>query len=291
VSEDPGASRGARPRTGQRRSSKGLLGVAIVVSAVAVATFAPQIAPYSPTRQAILNRFAPPVWLGGSPAHPLGTDGLGRDVLSRIIHGSRISVFVGVAAVILQGGLGTTLGLLAGYYGGRVDGLIMQVADVQLALPFLILTLAIVAVLGPGLENVILSLGITGWVLYCRTVRGEVLSLRERDFIHAARALGMPNTRILARQILPNVLPSLVVIGTLQVPRMILFEASLSYLGLGIQPPTPSWGAMVAEGRDVVALAWWVATLPGLAIMTTVLGMNLLGDSLRDRLDPYQRGR
>lgn len=273
------------------RNSKAMLGIVIVAAALALAVFADLISPYSPTAQTITNRLAPPFWLGGSFEHLLGTDALGRDLLSRIIHGSRVSIAVGLVAVLIQGGVGTVLGLFAGYYGKRVDDVIMRIADIQLALPFFVLALAVVAVLGPGLWNTILALGLTGWVLYGRAVRGEVLSVREREFVDAARLLGASNRRIVFRHIFPNVTNSLIVIGTLQVARMIIFEASLSYLGLGVQPPTPTWGGMIADGRDVISIAWWVATLPGLAVMITVLGVNLLGDYLRDQLDPHGRER
>lgn len=255
---------------------------------IVTAVLAPLLAPYSPDAQDITRRFAPPLSAPDGQLLLLGADALGRDILSRIIFGSQISLIVGIGAVLVQGGLGVFLGLLAGYYP-RLDNVIMRVADVQLGVPFFVLALAVIAVLGPGLNNIILVLGVTGWVLYARVVRGEVLSIRRREYIEAARVIGSADARILVRHILPNVTSSIIVIATLEVARMIIAEASLSFLGLGVQPPTPTWGGMVADGRNYVAVAWWVSTFPGLAILLTVLGINLLGDWLRDTLDPNLR--
>jgi len=221
--------------------------------------------------------------------HLLGTDDFGRDVLSRLIFGSRISLLVGFSSVLVQLGVGGSLGLTAGYYRGRADQIIMRIADIQLAVPFLVLALAVVAVLGPSLWNVILVLGVTGWVSYGRVLRGQVLAVREQQYVEAARALGAPDLRILLTHILPNVTNSVIVIASLEVARMIIAEASLSFLGLGVQPPTPTWGGMVAQGRNFITVAWWIATFPGLAIFLTVLGINLFGDWLRDLLDPTAR--
>ncbi len=264
------------------------LGASIVGAVIVTAVLAPLLAPYSPDAQDITRRFAPPLSAPDGQLLLLGADALGRDILSRIIFGSQISLIVGIGAVLVQGGLGVFLGLLAGYYP-RLDNVIMRVADVQLGVPFFVLALAVIAVLGPGLNNIILVLGVTGWVLYARVVRGEVLSIRRREYIEAARVIGSADARILVRHILPNVTSSIIVIATLEVARMIIAEASLSFLGLGVQPPTPTWGGMVADGRNYVAVAWWVSTFPGLAILLTVLGINLLGDWLRDTLDPNLR--
>jgi peptide/nickel transport system permease protein len=272
------------------RSYVGLLGLVLTGAMLLVAVFAPLLAPYDPVHQNLAKALSPPSWQEGSGSvHIMGTDYLGRDVLSRVLYGTRISFLVGFVAVAVQGCVGTLLGLVAGYYRGRVDELTMLLADVQLALPFLVLALATVAVLGTSLKNVILVLGIVGWVSYGRIVRGEVFSIREREFIFAARVTGATGLRILLRHVLPNVTSSIIVVATLQVARMIVAEASLSFLGLGVQPPTPSLGRMVAEGRDYITTAWWVATFPGLAIFLTVLGINLFGDWLRDFLDPTAR--
>jgi peptide/nickel transport system permease protein len=266
--------------------------LAVIVLVVLCAVFAPQIAPHDPVSQDLASRLAPPVWMpGGTTTHLLGTDALGRDLLSRMIHGARISLLVGLAAVAVQGSVGAFLGLLAGYFGGRVDVAISRVTEVQLAIPFYVLAIAVMSVLGPGLRNVILVLGVTGWVIYGRVVRSEVLSVREQVYVEATRALGSSNARILFRHVLPNVTSSLLVISTLEVARMIIAEASLSYLGLGVLPPTPTWGGMVSEGRNWVTTSWWVSTLPGVAIFVTVLGVNVVGDFLRDVLDPTLRDR
>ena len=271
---------GQRLRT-VRRHWVGLLSAGFLVLVALVAVLANLVAPYSPVETDVVHRLIPP----GGPGHLLGTDQLGRDIFSRIVFGARTSLLVGLASVAIQSTIGMLCGLCAGYYR-RVDNVLMRLADIQLAIPFLILALSVIAVLGPGLQNVIVVLGITGWVSYARVIRGEVLAIREREFVEAARALGAASPRIIFRHILPNVLAAGMVIGTLQTATVITAEASLSYLGLGVQPPTPAWGLMVADGRDLIAIAWWVATLPGLAILTTVMAINLLGDWLRDVLDP-----
>ena len=269
-----------------------LVSTLILVGVFVSAVFAPILAPYDPTDQHLEARLIPPAWSpAGTPRHVLGSDALGRDLLSRIIYGSRISLIVGFAAVAVQGTMGGVLGLLSGYLGGRVDAVIMRIADVQLAVPFFVLAIAIMSVLGPGLRNMIIVLGISGWVIYCRVVRSQVLSVRELDYVEAARAIGGKYPRIIFRHVLPNVLSSFLVISTLEVARMIISEASLSYLGLGVQPPTPTWGGMVADGRNWVMTSWWVSTLPGIAIFATVLAVNVLGDFLRDWLDPTLRLR
>ena len=269
------------------RNKAALLGLLILIVISTAAVAAPLLAPVDPTIQEVTQRLKPPGW--GTPdgrINLLGTDHLGRDILSRLIYGARISLVIGLSAVALAGTLGTLLGLVAGYRGGRVDDLIMRATDTMLAMPFILLALAVIAVLGPSLRNIIFVLGITSWVSYARIVRAEVLTLRTREFIVATLALGSGGRRIVFRHLLPNVLTPVIVIATLEVARMIILESALSFLGLGVQPPTPTWGGMLADGRAYLSTAWWQATFPGLSIMLTVLGINLLGDWLRDVLDP-----
>jgi peptide/nickel transport system permease protein len=266
-----------------------VIGATLVAVIVLAAALAPWLAPADPSAQDISRRVRPPFWSGGDLSDPLGTDALGRDMLSRLLFGARVSLLVGLSAVAIQGAVGATLGLAAGYFKGRSDMLIMRVADLQLSIPPVVLAIAVIAVLGPSLVNVILILGLTGWPYYGRLVRSEVLSVRERDFVLAARSIGASHSTIVRRHVLPNVTTSLIVAATFAVPLMIVAEASLSFLGMGVPPSVPTWGAMVADGRDYLAVAWWVATLPGLAILWVVLGINLLGDGLRDALDPRTR--
>lgn len=270
-------------------SKPALFGAIVVMGVIASAIFAPLIAPYDPVAQDIPRRLSPPTWSFAPGTYFLGGDGLGRDILSRIIYGSQISLIVGLCSVAVAGTIGVILGAIAGYYGGRLDSLIMRLVDMQMAIPFLVLAIAVVAVLGPSLQNIIIVLGVTGWVTYSRVVRGQVLAVREATYIEAARAIGAGNVRTMFGHVLPNVATSVIVIATLEVARMIIAEASLSFLGLGVQPPTPSWGGMVAEGKDVLSIAWWLSAFPGLAILFTVLGINLLGDWLREVLDPRLR--
>jgi peptide/nickel transport system permease protein len=273
-------------------SPAGVVGAVIVTLVVAVAILAPWISPYDPGKQNIRQRLTPPAWVvGGSPEYLLGTDGLGRDILSRTIYGSRISLIVGLLATLVSGGIGVFLGLVAGYYRGRVDGLISRVCDVQQAIPFLVLAIAVVAMLGSGLLNLIIVLAITTWINYFRIVRGEVLSVREEQYVWAARSVGCSNVRIILRHVLPNVTASIIVVSTLLVANMIIFEASLSFLGLGVPPSIPTWGRIVSNGREYVTSAWWISLFPGLAILLTVMGMNLLGDWLRETLDPKGKVR
>ncbi len=273
-----------------RRGRTGLVGAIIVVTMVITGVFAPLLAPHSPTIQDLEKRLRPPAWMAGSnPSDVLGTDQLGRDILSRIVYGSRVSLTVGVMAVAISGGLGVLLGLVAGYYGGFADTVIMRVADIQLAFPFILLAILIVAIVGSGLQNIIIVLGIAGWMLYARIVRGEVLSVREQEYVQAARSIGAGDLRILLRHILPNVMAPVIVIATFAVANVIIAEAALSFLGLGVEPSIPTWGGMLADGRAYVGTAWWLATFPGLAIMLTVLGINLIGDWVRDILDPRLR--
>lgn len=266
---------------------------AIALSIVVVcAIAAPWIAPHDPTSQDISLRLHPPAWqAGGTWSYPLGHDVLGRDVLSRIIYGARISLLVGFGAVVVQGAIGITLGLIAGFFGGKIDSIIMRVTDLQYALPFLVLALAVMAVLGQSLRNVILVLGITGWVYYARLVRAEVLTVRRHDYIEAATAIGATNLRLIVKHVLPNVMASIIVVASLEVARMIIAEASLSFLGMGVPPSIPSWGGMVSDGRGYVATAWWVSAFSGAAIFVTVTSINLVGDWLRDELDPTMKGK
>lgn len=272
------------------KSRTATVGLILLLLVACSALLAPWLAPYDPLTQNLGQRLLPPAWMKGSVAtHLLGTDHLGRDILSRIIYGSRVSLLVGLISVLISGLLGTALGLLAGYFPGRLEALIMFLADVQLAFPFILLALAVMAVLGTGLQNVIIVLGITGWVVYGRLVRAEVLSLRQKEFVEAARALGQKDSLIILRHILPNLLPTVIVIASLRVASMIIAESSLTFMGLGVEPDIPTWGSMLADGRGYITSAWWVAAFPGLAIMLTVLSINLLGDWLRDVLDPRLR--
>ena len=263
-----------------------LFGVGVLLVVVVAAIFGARLAPFDPDAQDIMLRLLPPWSPGDDGIHVFGTDALGRDVLSRLIVGARVSLLVGLAAVALSAFVGVTFGLLAGYEDRYLGRVLMGITDVQLAIPFLVLALAVVAVLGPSLANLIAVLGLTNWVQYARVIRAETLVLREREFIEAARAIGAGTPRILLCHLLPNVGPSVVVISALLVAKMILFEASLSFLGLGVPPSMPTWGGMIADGRDYIANAWWVAALPGLALFVTVIAINLIGDRLRDMLDP-----
>ena len=269
------------------RHPLGVMGSIVLLLVFGSAMFADYLAPHEPNKQRLMARFKPPVWApGGSAAYPLGTDNVGRDMLSRIIHGSRISLVVGFAAVGISMLIGVTLGLLSGFLGGRVDATIMGLVDIMLAFPPLILAFAMVAVLGPGIGNIILVLGFTGWERYARVVRAEVLALREREFVQAARAIGVPTSQIIFSHIMPNTFSSVIVMATLQTAQTILAEAALSFLGLGTGRTYPSWGQMIALGRDYINVAWWLSTFPGLAILLTVLAINLIGDRARDLLDP-----
>lgn len=269
------------------KSKTGLVGLIIVLAMSLMAIFAPSIAMYDPAKTDVVHRLLPPFWIdGGSMDYPLGTDNLGRDVLSRIIYGSRISLLVGISSVILAGIIGMFFGLIAGFYGKVWDFIIMRTVDSFLAIPNILFMLIILAVLGPSLTTLILVLGGTSWVVYARMVRSETLSVKERDFVRSARAIGAKDYRIITKYILPNVISSFIVIATLNVASTIILEASLSFLGLGIQSPDVSWGLMLSDGRQYIATSWWVATFPGVAITVTVLGVIFLGDWLRDILDP-----
>jgi len=271
----------------RRLSFRAVFGLTVLLCIGGAAVLAPQIAPWDPARQMLLKRLRPPMWEArGLREHPLGTDHLGRDILSRVLYGGRISLGVGLSAVTLSCLVGVTLGLLAGFHGGRTDAFIMRVVDVFLAIPYILLAMGVVFALGASLLNVILVMALTRWVQFARIVRADVLSIREREFVSGARARCNRSTRLLLRHVLPNALTPIIVVATLELAFMIIYESALSFLGLGVQPPTPTWGWMLSDGRNYVATAWWLATFPGLAIMLTVLAVNLLGDWLRDTLDP-----
>jgi peptide/nickel transport system permease protein len=284
------AATAVEPRAGlarRRLSFRAVFGITVLVVMSGAAILAPQIAPWDPARQMLMKRLRPPAWEArGLREHPLGTDHLGRDLLSRIVYGGRISLGVGLSAVTLSALIGVTFGLLAGFHGGRTDAVVMRVADVFLAIPYILLAMGVVFALGPSLLNVILVMAVTRWVQFARIVRADVLSIREREFVSGARARGNRSLRLLLRHVLPNALTPIIVVATLELAFMIIYESALSFLGLGVQPPTPTWGWMLADGRNYIATAWWLATFPGLAIMLTVLAVNLLGDWLRDTLDP-----
>ena len=269
------------------RRRTALFGLLVVLGVVLAAAFASVVAPFDPLEQDIGQRLREPGWQDAQGhVHPLGTDHLGRDILSRIVFGSRIALVVGLAAVLISGVLGMLIGLVAGYFGGRVDDFLMRLADIQLAFPFILLAIAVIGVLGPSLRNIIIVIGVSSWVVYARVVRGEVLSIREREYVQAAIALGSQHWRVLRHHVLPNTFTPWLVVATLDMARVIVIESALSFLGLGVQPPTPTWGGMLADGRVYLSTAWWLATFPGLAILITVLGINLFGDGLRDTLDP-----
>src|SRR6267142_5340833 len=260
----------ARASRARRTRWMALGGGVFVLVLVVVALAAPLIAPYDPIRQSLRGRLAAPTLAGADgKAHLLGTDHLGRDVLSRAIYGARVSLLVGLAAVVVGGIVGASLGLLAGFRGGWTDSIVMTLADAQLAFPFILLAIGIIAVLGPSFPTLILVIGLSGWVSYARVLRAQVLGLRTREFVDAVQALGGSAVRVVLRHIVPNVLSSLIVIATLELARAIVLEATLSFLGLGIQPPTPSWGGMIYEGREYLDSAWWISTWPGLVLMAT----------------------
>jgi peptide/nickel transport system permease protein len=266
------------------------IGMVLVLLFVAAAVFAPLIEPHDPLAQDVARRLKPPGYMDqNAGAFLLGTDGLGRDILSRLIEGARVSLLVGLGGAAIAAILGTALGLTAGYSGGWRDSVIMRLVDVFQAIPFTILAIAVAVILGPSLRNVIIVLGISSWVNYARIVRGETLAHRNSEIVVAAEVVGANHMRILLRHVLPQVTASIIVLSSLLVASMILFEASLSFLGLGVQPPTPSWGNMVLDGVEPIRVAWWVSFFPGLAILLAVMGINLVGDWLRDMLDPRQR--
>jgi ABC-type dipeptide/oligopeptide/nickel transport system permease subunit len=279
-----------QPATWRRllRLRWGVAAAGVLMLIVASAAFAPWLAPHDPLAVDIRHRLSPPAWMdGGTAEHVLGTDQVGRDLLARMIYGGRVSLVVGVVSVLVSATIGVLLGLGAGYLGGNADWTIMALINVMLTFPFVLLALAVIAVLGPSLTNMIIVLGVAGWPIYARVVRAETLAIREREFVLAGRALGMSHLRLVFRQILPNLMSVIVVIATLQVAQVIILESFLSFLGLGVQPPTPAWGNMLGEGRLYMLNSWWIATFPGLAIFLTTLVINLMGNALRDWLDPH----
>ncbi len=282
ATDAPVATREAR--RARRLPLKVVVGGAVVAALVIVGVLSPWLAPHDPQYQALEAMLKPPEWLGG--AHVLGTDNLGRDILSRIIYGARVSLLVAFAVVLISGAVGILLGAISGYFGGKVDFAIQKLVEVVWAFPALLLAITILAFLGQGLFNLILALVAQRWIQYCRVVRGQTLSLRDRDFVAATRALGAGSPRVIWRHILPNLLQISLVIGTFSMASAIISEASLSFLGLGVPPGIPSWGTMLADSRSYISTAWWLALFPGLAIFVTVLGINLLGDGVRDLLDP-----
>ena len=277
----------ARALAWARRNILHSLGIAMTILVVLVAILAPLLSPHDPTLQDAKIRLSPPIWAEeGSPDFPLGTDQLGRDLLSRIFFGARISLIVSICAVLLAGMFGVILGLISGYLEGRAETLIMGIADAQLAFPSVLLAIAIIAILGPSFTNVLLVLTISGWVIFARLVRGTTLSVKQTDFILASRSVGAPDQRIIFRHILPHVITPVIAVANIQVGQMILAESALSFLGLGVQPPTPTWGGMISDGRVYIWQAPWLSIFPGLAIIFTVLGITYLGDWLRVVLDP-----
>lgn len=259
----------------------------MLVIAVICALFPGLVAPHDPYDQSLMLRLKPPSFMeGGLEGHFLGTDHLGRDTFSRIIYGARITLLVSLLAVGVSTAIGIAAGLTAGYYGGKADALIQRLIDMQLAFPVVLLVIAVVAVVGPSLVNLIIIMGLSGWPRTARIVRGAVLSVRGLEYVDAARAIGARNLRIMAVHIIPNILSAIVVYASFELARMILLEATLSFLGLGVQPPTPTWGGMISDGRNYISLSWWVSLFPGLAIGAVILTFNILGDELRDALDP-----
>ena len=280
-------------RINLRKFTRDRLAIAAAAGVVlffAMALLAPWLAPHDPYDTDLLRRLQPPAWMeGGDWSYVFGCDALGRDIVSRIIYGARISIFIGVVVVLLATLVGTLAGLAAGYLGGAVDGVISRIVDVLLGFPYLIFAIGLMGMMGPGLQNIILALVYKEWTISCRVVRGETLATRELEYIEAARAVGASRTHIMLREILPNIMSPLIVVATTRMATIIILEASLSFLGLGMQPPLASWGSMVADGRSFLSDAWWVSTLPGIAIFLLVLAINLASQGLRDAFDPRLR--
>ena len=280
--------KGRQAAAGLRRVP--LIPLAIIVIIVFTSIFAPLLTSHSTTKPSLADRLTPPVWQeGGTWEHPLGTDALGRDLGTRLMFGGRVSLMVAMLTLLVGGGIGTAIGLISGYFGGRIDAVLMRSADSTLAFPIILFAILLVVAIGPNTGNVILAIALVLWARYARVIRGEVLSLKERDFIARARVAGCSHLRIVVFHLFPNTVNTLLVLLTLQVGWVIIVEASLSFLGAGIPPPTPAWGSMVSSGREYVDTAWWVSALPGVAIMLTVVAFNLFGDWLRDTLDPKLR--
>jgi peptide/nickel transport system permease protein len=263
----------------------------VLTAIVLLALFADRVAPAGPNDQDIAARLRPPAMVGGTWSRPLGTDELGRDVLSRLLYGGRVSLMVGLLAVAVSCPLGVVIGLASGFFGGWIDRALMRLTDIQLAIPTILLAMALVTVLGPGVANLIITLSVTGWTIYARLIRGETLALRDRDFIEATRAAGAGQARIMFRHVLPNVVSPVIVVATFAVGSMVVLEATLSFLGIGVPLRVATWGSMLSSGRTYLKSAWWITAFPGLAIFVTVLAINALGDSMRDALDPRLRSR
>jgi len=274
-----------------RRSTKGMTGAILVSLAILAAITAPVVAPHSPTASAVRAKFAEPFFIDGGTDYLLGGDNLGRDNLSRVLHGARASLAIGILVTVVAAVSGSILGAIAGYRGGLIDTLVMRTVDLQLSIPFILLAMIVLAVLGPGFWSVFVALALALWVNYARLVRGETLRIREMEYVVSARTIGVDDRRLLTRHILPNMLHSILVLATLDMAFVIIFEASLTFLGLGIQPPTPTWGYMLSEGRNYLQESPWMTVFPGMAIILTVVGINLLGDWLRDTFDPSLRNR
>lgn len=269
------------------RCRTAFLGAIIVLSFILIAILAPFVAPHDPLKASIVNRLQPPFWIeGGSSTYILGADEIGRDILSRIIYGARVSILVGLVTVAISGFLGTLLGSFAGYFRGRFDAILSRFADLLLSFPYLIFAIFLMSIVGPGFFNLIVILCFKSWVNFFRLSRGEMISEKTKEYVEAAQALGESDIKIIFKEILPNIIHSLLVLATLRVGFFIILEASLSFLGLGIQPPTPAWGSMINSGRAYMLSAWWVSTIPGIALLILVLSINLLGEGLRDILDP-----
>ena len=266
-----------------KNSRKAQVATAILIIIILLAALASFLTPYNPISTDLLHRLIHPFT---TSEHWLGTDAIGRDVWARLVYGARVSLAVGIVSVLVSGSLGVVIGLVSGFFGGWVDDVLMRIADILLAFPFILLMLAVLSVIGPGLGNLIMVLGLTGWVPYARVVRGEVLSIKEKEFIEAAHTIGASNARIIFKHILPNTFSTVIVVASFAVASNIITEATLSFLGLGVKPTTPTWGMMLSEGREYIRTAGYLTTIPGIAICITVLGINLLGDWLRDVLDP-----
>ena len=287
---DARASWWPRIRRQAGRNPTMVLGAVLLLTLVLASLLAPLLAPADPLRTGFSTRVRPPAILGFESQFLLGSDNLGRDILSRLLYGGQKSLWIAAQAVVVSAVVGVALGLVSGYFGRWIDDVIQRVVDVQLSFPVIMLAIAVIAAVGTDERALVGVLALAGWVIYARTVRASVLSIRHQEYVQAARALGAGDARIILRHILPNTTAPIIVVATVQLATMILLESGLSFLGLGIQPPTPSWGTMLAEGRDYLSNAWWIATIPGIAISLAVLGANMLGDGLRDLLDPNLRG-